>query len=408
MFEPDSYERNYLARASLDHCLKCTICETACPVAAVTPLFAGPKTVGPGAERLRDGQMIDSAVDYCSSCGTCTLVCPQGVKIAELNSVNRAAFKQDHMPLRDQLISRTTLMGKAMTPLAPVANLALRNRPLRRLIEATVGIHHQAALPTAQRHTFRHWLKHHKPSQNSGQRGRLLFFHGCAGQYFEVAAAIAAVEVLEHLGYQVVVPEQGCCGLAKQSNGLYDSARRDVRRLASALAGPPDLPIVTTAASCAGMVKHEAREIMGVSDQAVEQAGRRMRDFSEFLLNLLDDGDLAVQFRPMPLRVTYHAPCQLHGQGIGSPALALLRLIPQLEVVESTAACCGMAGTYGVKKEKYPVAAAVGAALFELVRQTNPALAVCDTETCRWHIAKATGAKVVHPASLIHQALLGQ
>ena len=42
-----------LMRGSLDHCVKCTICETACPVSSVTPLFPGPKYVGPQAERYR-------------------------------------------------------------------------------------------------------------------------------------------------------------------------------------------------------------------------------------------------------------------------------------------------------------------------------------------------------------------
>ena len=42
-----------LMRESLDHCVKCTICETFCPVSNVTPLFPGPKYVGPQAERFR-------------------------------------------------------------------------------------------------------------------------------------------------------------------------------------------------------------------------------------------------------------------------------------------------------------------------------------------------------------------
>ena len=42
-----------MIRDSLDHCVKCTICETYCPVAAATPLFPGPKYVGPQAERFR-------------------------------------------------------------------------------------------------------------------------------------------------------------------------------------------------------------------------------------------------------------------------------------------------------------------------------------------------------------------
>jgi len=77
-------------RDSLDHCVKCTICESACPVTAVTPLFPGPKYVGPQAERFRgSGPSVDASLDYCSSCGICTLACPQGVHIAEINSQAR-------------------------------------------------------------------------------------------------------------------------------------------------------------------------------------------------------------------------------------------------------------------------------------------------------------------------------
>ena len=125
------YAATQLARASLDHCVKCTICETHCPVSAVTDKFTGPKYVGPQAERFRHGESVDHSLDYCSSCGACTLNCPQGVKIAELNGQARAVMKADHMPLRDRLITQTTLMGKAMTPVAPLANAALSIKPLR-------------------------------------------------------------------------------------------------------------------------------------------------------------------------------------------------------------------------------------------------------------------------------------
>ena len=103
-----------LARDSLDHCVKCTICETYCPVAAATPLFPGPKYVGPQAERYRaPGPSPDHSLDLCSSCGICTQVCPQGVKIAEINSQARARLKEDHgVPLRDRLIARPTLAGR--------------------------------------------------------------------------------------------------------------------------------------------------------------------------------------------------------------------------------------------------------------------------------------------------------
>src|SRR5439155_16610256 len=115
-----------LVRDSLDHCVKCTICETFCPYSQATPLFPGPKYVGPQAERYRGaGASVDASVDYCSGCGICTQVCPQGVRIAEINSRARAALWEERgIPLRNQVIGRPSVIGRLGTPVAPVANWA--------------------------------------------------------------------------------------------------------------------------------------------------------------------------------------------------------------------------------------------------------------------------------------------
>ncbi|MCL1907706.1 MAG: anaerobic glycerol-3-phosphate dehydrogenase subunit C [Propionibacteriaceae bacterium] len=387
---------------SLDQCVKCTICETHCPVMAVTPKFPGPKFVGPQAERYRHGDSVDQSLDYCSSCGTCTLVCPQGVKIAEINSQARAVMKKNHMPIRDRIISRTTLLGKVMTPIAPIANWKLSLPPVRWFIEKLFGIHRHAPMPKAGSRTFSSWWKKHTPPTPT--RGKVVFFHGCAGEFFEVETSIKTVEVLEFLGYEVVTPKQGCCGLALQSNGLFDSARTHVNKLAQQLNIEPGTPIIASAASCAGMLKHEAREILGMTDPTLTAVGTRVRDVCEFLLSLAESGDLPLDFQPINQTVAYHAPCQLKSQGMGLPALDVLRLIPGLTVIDSEATCCGIAGTYGLKKEKYAIAQAVGKPLFDKVIEVNPHLALCDTETCRWQIASSTGAEVHHPIWMIHQA----
>jgi glycerol-3-phosphate dehydrogenase subunit C len=168
-------------------------------VSAVTPKFTGPKFVGPQAERFRHGESVDHSLDYCSSCGACTLACPQGVKIAELNGQARAVMKADHMPVRDQLISQTTLMGMAMTPVAPVANAALSLKPLRTVIEKVMGIHRDAPMPKANTQTITGWLKKRQKPATKATRGTLVFFHGCAGGYFEVETSKKSIEVLEHL-----------------------------------------------------------------------------------------------------------------------------------------------------------------------------------------------------------------
>lgn len=400
-----------LARASLDACVKCTICETMCPVAAVTDLFPGPKFVGPQAERFRHGLSVDHSVDYCSSCGTCTRVCPQGVKIAELNHQARTVMKQQNgaIPIRDRVITQTTLMGAVMSPVAPVANAVLENKPARVVIEKLIGIHRDAPMPKAQFQTFKSWLGHRTPRASTlvdrGSKGSLVFFTGCAGSAFEVETCIQVVEVLEHIGYNVIVPEQGCCGLASQSNGLYGQATASVTKLARQLreAGE-ELTIVTASGSCAGMIKHEARDIMGVRDDNLDQVAPRMVEISEFLRNLHDAGELPEDFRRIEAEVTYHAPCQLKGQYMGMPALEIMDLVPGFHAKESGKACCGIAGTYGLKKEKYDIAQAVGKPLFEMVQQVNERLAVCDTETCRWQIAQSSGVPTVHPVAVLHAA----
>ena len=394
-----------LIRESLDHCVKCTICETFCPVSAATPLFPGPKYVGPQAERFRTPTgSPDDSLDYCSGCGICSQVCPQGVKIAEINARARAKLKAERgVPLRDRVIARPSVSGRVGVPVAPLANWALTRPLLRRGIEAIIGIHRSAPLPAFAARTFQSWARTHR---SSGSAGTVIYFHGCGANYFEPGLARMAVAVLEHNGYRVVVPPQDCCGLPLQSNGLFDDARGYVTRLAASLApyARSGYPIVSTSTSCSLMLKREAREILGLDNDDLTYVSRHMYDICEFLSQLNDDGELRRDLGPLPLTVPYHAPCQQRGHGVGSPALDLLALVPDLVVVPQDAACCGIAGTYGLKKEKYDIAQAVGHPLFRSVRSAGADLSACDSETCRWQIAHATGVPSVHPIELLHRA----
>ncbi len=100
----------------------------------------------------------------------------------------------------------------------------------------------------------------------------------------------------------------------------------------------------------------------------------------------------------------YHAPCQLRSHGIGLPALDLFALVPGLSAIDMDHDCCGVAGTYGLKKEKYDIAMAVGDPLFRRVRATDSARAACDSETCRWQIELATDRPVKHPIEILAAA----
>jgi glycerol-3-phosphate dehydrogenase subunit C len=396
-----------LMRGSLDHCVKCTICEQYCPVSAATPLFPGPKYAGPQSERFRTAEdSVDHSVDYCSGCGICTQVCPQGVHIAEINSRARAKMKADGgVPLRDRIITRSGILGKLGTPVAPLANATLRSRPLRVLIDRVLGIHRDAPVPEFAGRTFRAWAKRHVPPASASQR--VVFFYGCGTDYYEPRLGEMAVEILEHNGFAVDTPKQGCCGLPLQSSGLFDDARRYVRRLAHNLAPAVrgGATIVAVSTSCSLMLKREAIEILGLEDDAeLRLVSGRVRDICEFLVELHDEGRLRTDFRPLETELVYHAPCQQQGHGIGKPALDLFALIEGLKVVESEARCCGIAGTYGLKREKYQIAMDVGEPLFRQIRSVSPDLVACDSETCRWQIEKASGLPSVHPVEILHRA----
>ncbi len=397
-----------LLRDSLDHCVKCTICETACPVSNVTPLFPGPKYVGPQSERYRvAGELsVDASVDYCSGCGICSQVCPQGVKIAELNARARDGLKRRKgIPLRDRIITRPTWLGRLGTPAAPVANFSLASRPVRVLAEKVLGVHRDAPAPRFAGRRFSRWASAHA-SPRTGRK--VIYFHGCGTEYYEPWEGEKVVAMLEHNGFEVEVPKQDCCGLPLQSSGLFDDARRAVLALARALSArihDEDTIIVGNATSCTLMLKREAREILGLEDDPdLRLVSERTYDICELLFELHDRGELRTDFEPVNETVAYHAPCQQQGHWIGKPALDLLALVPGLEVREMNARCCGIAGTYGLKAEKYEIAMAVGRDLFEQVGDSGASRVACDSETCRWQITHGTGKPSVHPIDFLHRA----
>jgi glycerol-3-phosphate dehydrogenase subunit C len=393
-----------------DSCVKCNICNTVCPVSAVTDLFPGPKYEGPQGQRFRagldGGSSPDYSLDYCSGCGLCTQACPEGVMVAEINAVAREKLVRYRggLRLRDKLVCRPTLMARLARPVAPLANLALANPGVRWLLEKVMGVHRKAAMPKFSTMTFRSWARSHRPPADPTRT--VAYFHGCATQEYEPEVGAALVRVLERSGARVTYPKQYCCGLPLISNGDFDAARRFATRQMASLEGAARDPgvIVANSTSCGMTLKAKYRELLGMEDERTANVSRAVYDICEYLADLADEGALDTSFRPLSARAIYHPQCQLTAHGVGTPALDLLALVPELQVELSVVGCCGMAGTYGTKVEKYHIAMDVGNGLWEQARTTKPDFIVCDSETCRWHIAKATGLPVYHPVQVLDRA----
>ena len=407
---------------SADECLKCNVCNTVCPVARVTDLFPGPKYVGPQAQRFRIATLLppqapstpvlhspDATVDYCSGCGMCTSACPADVKIAEMNSRSRAELKAVQRPrFRDWLLGQTDLVGRLGVAFAPLANWTLQNRLIRTLIELTVGIHRRAPLPVFAGKSLRARLPaENKPSANEPPPDRaVVLFHGCAANYYEPHVAFAAIDVLRRNGFETIAPEQVCCGLPFISNGLYSNARGRARSNLGVFAdyARRGYRIVGTSTSCTHTLKAEYREMLDIDDDDARAVAEATWDICEFLLDLHEEGRLDTGFGRLDETLPYHAPCQLRSHGIGLPALDLFALVPGLQAIDMDHDCCGVAGTYGLKKEKYDIAMAVGDPLFRRISATESARAACDSETCRWQIERATDRPVKHPIEILAAA----
>lgn len=407
---------------TLDACIKCNICTAYCPVSAVTDKFAGPKYSGPQGQRFREIDQVhspDHSVDYCSGCRVCNDVCPTGVRIAEINARARAQIVADQgLPLRNRLLGRNELLGQMGSVAPGLANFALHNPVSRVLAERIMGVARRAPLPRwSNDGTLKDWLRRSSRRRlRTGKEGKkVVFFHGCATQYYEPFVGKAAIAVLEHNGFEVIVPPQNCCGLPMLSNGEFGAAshyhRNNVARLAGfARAG---YPIVGTSTSCTLTLKEEAPELLDMHDEASTTLAHGVWDIFEYLADLHRRGELRTDFRRLELALPYHAPCQQRAHRVGKPAITILQLVPGITLSESHARCCGIAGTYGYKEEKYAIGMAVGEELFAFVREeqalaqtqgTQVEYTACDSETCRWQLEHGTSVPSRHPVEVLAAA----
>ena len=394
-----------LLRGSLDHCVKCTICETACPVSNATPLFPGPKYAGPQSERYRVAgePSVDASVDYCSGCGICSQVCPQGVKIAEINAQARNDAQAPARACRCATASspdrpgsgapaprwRRWPTGAALAAAAASWPRGARRAPrragtaLRRAPLLPLGAHPlEPARRPARRvlPRLRHRVLRAVGGRAGRRRARAQRLRGGRAQAGLLRAAAAIERIVRRRAPVVQATGAPARPPAERPRHAHRRQRDELHADAQAR-GAGDPRRSRTTRLCAA-------------------SAERTYDICELLLELHQRGELRTDFKPLPERVAYHAPCQQQGHWIGKPALELLALIPDLDVREMSARCCGIAGTYGLKAEKYEIAMAVGRSLFEQVDASGAATVACDSETCRWQITHGTDLPSVHPIDL--------
>ncbi len=389
-------------KSNIDRCIKCSICNAYCPVLKATGLFPGPKLSGPDAERFRvKGNILPPEwLEFCDYCKICERVCPHGVSIAQLHIRSRMAGRTHNSSYRDWLLGHAYLLEKLGGWAAPFSNRLFRWAFFRWLMHRGMGLDRRTPMPPFARKTFARWHS----SRNHQQGNPIAYFHGCYTNYVDPPIGRDVVKVLEKNGFQVILPPQDCCGLPLISNGFFESAARlgekNIKSLGTIVERGID--VVFSSPSCGMTLREEYKDLLDLPGASVLED--HLFDIFQWLLGLYEQGKMNTRFQEVKETFYYHAPCHLRSLNIGLPALDILSLIPGIRVIELPEGCCGLAGSYGLKREKYAISREIGEELFRAMRERKVETVISECEACRLQIGHHTGVRTLHPIQVLRRA----
>jgi glycerol-3-phosphate dehydrogenase subunit C len=394
---------------NFEQCIKCTVCTVYCPVVPVNPLYPGPKQAGPDGERLRlkKGLFFDDTLKYCLNCKRCEVACPSGVRVADIIQAARIKYSSQPPKLRDMILANTDFMGTVATTVAPVVNATLALKPTKVVMDAVLKVDKHRTFPKYSSQTFERWYKKNTETfQNSFHR-HVSMFHGCYVNYNYPQLGKDLVSVMNALGYGVhLLENEKCCGTALISNGMIDQAKKNAQNNIASIrksVNERQMPVISTSSSCTFTMRDEYSHLLGMDNSDVRD---NIELATRFIYRLIDQGKVKLVFKKdYKAKVAYHTPCHMEKLGWGIFSTELLKMIPGLELTILDSNCCGIAGTYGFKKENYEVSQAIGKPLFDQIERIKPDYVACDCETCKWQIEMSTGREVKNPISVLAEAL---
>ncbi len=394
-----------LENISFDHCIKCTVCTIYCPVARVNPIYPGPKQSGPDTERLRikNPDLLDESLKYCSNCKRCEIACPSDVRIADIIQTAKWKYSPKRFKIRDFLLSHTDLMGTLSTSAAPVVNRITGLSLTKSAMEAFLNISSKRRFPAYEPGTFRRWYGRMKSEQEAFSE-KVIYYHGCYVNYNDHELGKTVVRTLNKLGVGVTLIPEKCCGVPLIANADLPGARKNARYNIQSIETAVEkthCSVVSTSSSCTFALKHEYPGLLEIDNSAVFN---KIHYITAYLSRLFAQGPVP-ELQPVNLTAAYHAPCHLERMGGVIHTLDLLSNIPGLKIVLMHSECCGISGTYGFKKECYDIAQDVGEELFKRIADAAPDIVITDCETCKWQIEMSTPFRTVHPIMILAQSL---
>lgn len=401
-------QKQNISEFNFEQCQKCAICTTVCPILANNELYPGPKQAGPDGERYRMKNPVfyDEMLKFCLNCKRCEVACPSGVKVGDMiQNAKLTLGKRSHV-LRDTMLASTDFVGPLASAFAPVANLALGMKPVKAVLDATIGVSKHRTMPKYSSQTFESWFKKNAQAGQDAYKNHISYYHGCYANYNYPQLGKDFVAVLNALGYGVhLLEKEECCGVAMISAGMLKQVTKKAKHNVEVIKKAVDAgrKVVTVSTSCTMTIRDEYPHLLGVDNSAVRDS---IVLVEKFLYQLVSSGSVKLVWKQdYKAKAAYHAPCHQEKLGWSNFTIELLRQIPGLDLTVLDSHCCGMAGTYGFKKENYETSQKVGKELFESIEKAAPEFVACECETCKWQIEMSTGYPVKNPVSILAEAL---
>lgn len=393
---------------NFEQCLKCSICTVYCPVSAVNTAYPGPKQAGPDGERyrLKNPDFYQETLKLCLNCKRCEVACPSGVRIGDIIQQARMNHNTHRPKLRDVMLANTDFVGSMATLVAPITNFTLGLKPVKVVMDAALAIDKHRTFPAYTGTKFETWFKKHAAAGQEAFAKHVSYFHGCYVNYNFPQLGKDFVKVMNAVGYGVrLLEKEKCCGVALMSNGLYKQAHSqgETNMASMRRAIERGEEVLTTSSTCTFTMRDEYAHLLGIANEDVRE---HLSLATRFLFRLIDEESVKLAFRPdYKRRLAYHTACHMQRMGWAIYSIELLRLIPGLDLQVLESQCCGIAGTYGFKKENYSTSQAIGEGLFQSIADANVEAVVTDCETCKWQIEMSTGVPVVNPISVLAEAI---
>ncbi len=359
-----------------------------------------------------DKEELKDVLDLCLSCKGCKKECPSTVDMAKL----KAEFQQHYydsngVPLRSRFIANYSASQKLASLFPAVWNFLFGTTAIRRIINQLSGFHPDRTIPALPKTTFSKWLRNHTPAKESGATGQVWIYIDEFTKYSDAKIGIAAVELLEKLGYKVDPAPIGESGRTWLSKGLVRKAKsiinENLRTLDDSVR--EDKPLLGIEPSGILTFRDEALDL---AEDETKETARSISPHclmvEEFLSREMNAGRISKDsFTDEHRTVHFHGHCFQKALAGTSASIAALSLPENYEVVEIPSGCCGMAGSFGYEREHYDISMKIGElVLFPAVRQTSDKEIIAAPGTsCRHQIHDGTRKQAKHPVEILREAL---